>query len=84
VAAQMGAQIIKVKLPSDHIEQAKAREVYAKEDIAISTLSERVKHVVQSAFAGKRIVIFSGGVKKDGRLSGKAGRSQWNERYQKY
>ena len=30
----------------------------------IGTLAERVRHVVQSAFNGKRIVIFSGGEAK--------------------
>ncbi len=65
IAAQMGANIIKVKLPSDHIEQDAARKVYEAEGIPISTLADRVRHVVQSAFAGRRIVIFSGGGKAD-------------------
>ncbi|MFC1663068.1 class I fructose-bisphosphate aldolase [Patescibacteria group bacterium] len=64
LAAQMGAHIIKVKLPTDHLEQKKAKEVYEKENVPISTQADRVRHVVQSAFAGKRIVIFSGGGKK--------------------
>ena len=61
IAAQLGAHIIKVKLPTDHIEQDAAREVYEAEAIPIATLADRVKHVVQAAFAGRRIVIFSGG-----------------------
>ncbi|MFQ5840408.1 MAG: class I fructose-bisphosphate aldolase [Candidatus Methylomirabilales bacterium] len=65
IAAQLGAHIIKVKLPSEEIEQAAARKVYEQEKIPISTLAERVRHVVQSAFDGRRIVIFSGGVKAD-------------------
>ena len=64
IAAQLGAHVIKVKLPSDHIEQDAARKVYEKEGIPISTLAERVKHVIQSSFDGRRIVIFSGGGKK--------------------
>lgn len=64
IAAQMGAHIIKVKLPSDHLEQDAAKKVYQSTGVNISTLSDRVKHVVQSAFDGKRIVIFSGGGKK--------------------
>lgn len=64
IAAQMGAHIIKVKLPSDHLEQAAAKKVYESTGVNISTLADRVKHVVQSAFNGKRIVIFSGGGKK--------------------
>jgi class I fructose-bisphosphate aldolase len=63
IACQMGAHVVKVKLPAEHIEQDAARKVYESQKIAIKTPAERVKHVVQSAFAGKRIVIFSGGSK---------------------
>lgn len=65
IAAQLGAHIIKVKLPSAHLEQAAAKKVYESEQIPIKTLAERVKHVVQSAFDGQRIVIFSGGAKSE-------------------
>ncbi len=61
IAAQLGAHIIKVKLPSAHIEQDAARKVYEEQKISITTQADRVKHVVQSAFAGRRILIFSGG-----------------------
>lgn len=61
IAAQLGAHIIKVKLPSAHIEQDAARKVYEQQQIPINTLTERVHHVVQCAFNGRRIVIFSGG-----------------------
>jgi len=64
IAAQLGAHIIKVKLPTDHIEQAAAKKVYEAQQIPIKTLAERVRHVVQSAFNGRRIVIFSGGAKE--------------------
>ncbi len=64
IAAQLGAHIIKVKPPTDHLEQKEARKVYEKEKIPIGTLAERVRHVVQSAFNGRRIVIFSGGAAK--------------------
>lgn len=64
IAAQLGAHIIKVKPPTGHIEQDEARKVYEAEGIPIATLEERVRHVVQSAFAGRRIVIFSGGAAK--------------------
>jgi len=63
IAAQLGAHIIKVKVPTDHIEQAAAKKVYESEKIPISTPAERIRHVVQSAFDGRRIVIFSGGAK---------------------
>jgi class I fructose-bisphosphate aldolase len=65
IGCQLGANIVKVKLPSDHIEQDAARKVYEKEGIPIGTMAQRVRHVVQCAFNGKRIVIFSGGAKKD-------------------
>ena len=64
IAAQLGAHIIKVKPPTDHIEQDEARKVYEKQKIPIGSLAERVQHVVQSAFGGRRIVIFSGGAAK--------------------
>jgi fructose-bisphosphate aldolase, class I len=65
MAALLGAHIIKVKLPTAHLEQAEAKKVYEKEKIDGSTLAKRVAHVVQSSFAGKRIVVFSGGPAKD-------------------
>ena len=61
IAAQLGAHIIKVKLPSDHIEQAAARKVYDDQQIPIATQAERVRHVLECGFAGRRVVIFSGG-----------------------
>jgi fructose-bisphosphate aldolase, class I len=61
IAAQMGANIIKVKLPSTHVELPEAQKAYQKYEIPISTLPDRVRHVVQSSFDGRRIVIFSGG-----------------------
>jgi class I fructose-bisphosphate aldolase len=63
IAAQLGAHVIKVKLPTDHLEQAAAKKVYESEKVPIKTLAERVRHVVQSSFNGRRIVIFSGGAK---------------------
>ena len=50
-----------MKLPTGYIEQEAARKVYAKEQVPIATLSDRVRHVVQNAFDERRIVIFSGG-----------------------
>ena len=61
IAAQLGAHIIKVKLPTAHIEQEAARKVYEDTKIPIATATERVRHRVDCAFAGRRIVIFSGG-----------------------
>jgi class I fructose-bisphosphate aldolase len=61
IAAQLGAHIIKVKLPSAHIEQEAARKVFEARKIPIATGAERVRHMVDCAFAGRRVVIFSGG-----------------------
>lgn len=65
LAAQLGAHIIKVKPPTAHLEQEAAKKVYLAEGIPIATLSERVRHVVQSAYNGRRMVVFSGGEAKD-------------------
>jgi len=62
MAALAGAHIIKVKLPTDHIEQADAKKAY--ENFDASTQAKRVAHVVKSSFAGRRIVVFSGGAAK--------------------
>jgi len=64
IAAQMGSHIIKVKPPKDLVEHPEAKKVYEKYQIPTKTLAERVRHVVQSAFNGRRIVIFSGGEAK--------------------
>src|SRR5512147_1485378 len=64
MAALLGTHIIKVKLPTDYVEQGEAKKVYEKEGIDISTQAARVKHVMQAAFNGKRLVVFSGGAMK--------------------
>lgn len=61
MAALMGAHIIKVKPPTEHLSQEAARKVYEKERIPRATLAERVAHVMQAAFNGRRLVVFSGG-----------------------
>ena len=62
MAALLGAHIIKVKLPSNHIEQADAKKAYEGKDW--SAQADRVRHVVQASFNGRRIVVFSGGAAK--------------------
>ena len=64
ISAQLGAHVIKIKAPKDYIEQAEAKKVFEKYAIPTKTLADRVRHCVQSAFNGKRIVIFSGGETK--------------------
>lgn len=63
LAVELGAHIIKVKLPGEHIEVEAARSAYGGR--SWSDPAERVRHVVQSAFAGRRIILFSGGAFKD-------------------
>ena len=65
MAALLGAHIIKVKLPTAHIESAEAKKVYSQSKVDFSTLTARIKHVVQSCFDGRRMVVFSGGATKD-------------------
>lgn len=64
VAAQLGAHILKLKPSTTHIEHDDARKVYERYQIPIETLADRTRHVIQSAFGGRRIVIFSGGPAK--------------------
>jgi len=65
MAALVGAHIIKVKPPTSHIELDEAKKVYEAQNIPIGKLSERIRHVVQSCFQGRRLVVFSGGTSKD-------------------
>ena len=62
IACELGAHIVKVKPPSAHVEQDEARKYYEK--VPKETLADRIKHVVQASFNGRRIVIFSGGPAK--------------------
>jgi class I fructose-bisphosphate aldolase len=61
IAAQLGANIIKVKPPTAAIEQPEAKKAYDAAKVQLEPLSARVKHIIQAAFDGRRIVIFSGG-----------------------
>jgi len=62
VACQLGAHVVKVKPPTDVVFQKAAKKSY--ENVPVGTLAERIQHIVQAAFNGKRIVIFSGGAAK--------------------
>ena len=78
LAASSGAHIIKVKPPSKHIfyaeeigegdkkkpRDADTAKAYAGGNWEESTLAQRAAHVIQAAFNGQRIVIFSGGPAK--------------------
>ncbi len=64
MAALLGANIIKVKLPSDHLGNKDSKKVYEEKKIPIATMPDRVRHIMQCCFDGKRIVVFSGGAAK--------------------
>ena len=64
MAALLGAHIIKVKPPTDELGLGEAKKVYEAESIAIKTLEQRISHVKQTTFGGRRLVIFSGGAAK--------------------
>ena len=64
MACLLGAHVIKVKLPADHIMQDEAKKVFEENNIDVSTQAARVKEVVRSCFNGRRIVVFSGGSAK--------------------
>ncbi len=64
MAALLGAHIIKIKPPTNHIEQPEAQKIYQQQNIKIDKLSDRVAHIMQSAFDSKRLVVFSGGSAK--------------------
>lgn len=61
IAALIGAHIIKVKPPTPALENLDAIKVYDKMKIPLATMKERIEHVVQACFNGRRIVVFSGG-----------------------
>jgi class I fructose-bisphosphate aldolase len=64
IAALLGAHVIKVKLSTDHLMLPEAKKVYEAQKIDVASQAQRVAHCMQAAFAGRRIVVFSGGAKK--------------------
>jgi len=64
IAALLGSHIIKTKLSTNHLMLPEAKKVYEAEGIDVSTQAARVRHCCESAFAGRRIMVFSGGAKK--------------------
>ncbi len=64
IACLLGAHIVKVKVPTDHIEKETDRLALMAAGISYETLKDRIQYVVKSCFNGRRPVIFSGGVKK--------------------
>jgi class I fructose-bisphosphate aldolase len=64
IASLLGAHIVKVKLPTEHVSQSEAKKVYDSQKIDVATQEARVRHVVQACLGGRRIVVFSGGASK--------------------
>ncbi|KAF0677430.1 class I fructose-bisphosphate aldolase [Profundibacterium mesophilum] len=64
IAALLGAHIIKIKLSTDHLELKEAKKVFQEQKIDVSTQAARVAECMRSSFAGRRLVVFSGGAKK--------------------
>lgn len=65
IACQLGAHIVKVKPPTAHIETEHGTKVITQTGLAVKSLKDRIAYVRQACFAGKRIVIFSGGEATD-------------------
>jgi class I fructose-bisphosphate aldolase len=63
IAANLGANIIKVKPPTNVVELDKNKKPLEGKDF--STLAKRIAHVRNACFNGKRVVVFSGGEAKD-------------------
>ena len=64
MATLLGANIIKVKLPSDFLGNKDSKKVYEEKKIPIATQADRVRHIMQCCYDNKRIVVFSGGAAK--------------------
>jgi class I fructose-bisphosphate aldolase len=65
LAAQMGAHILYLKLPTERVEHEDTRMLYEKHGVKLGTLEDRIRHVLQGAFQSRRIVLFSGGPRGD-------------------
>jgi class I fructose-bisphosphate aldolase len=65
MSALLGANIIKVKLPSEFLEEDPTKAAFENNKISIGSLKERVAHIKKVVFEGKRLVVFSGGDAKD-------------------
>jgi class I fructose-bisphosphate aldolase len=61
LAAELGAHIIKVKPPTAMIAEPEAIPAYAAGGVDWSSLKQRISHVMQAGFDGRRLVVFSGG-----------------------
>lgn len=65
IAVQLGAHIVKVKLPTERVARSANRAAYAASGVDYATPVNRVAHIMQAALAGRRLVVFSGGPARD-------------------
>lgn len=65
IACQLGAHIVKVKIPTAHLEMPAAKDLYERH-VDGTTQKARIEHIMRSCFNGRRLVIFSGGEAKEG------------------
>jgi len=61
IAAMTGAHIIKVKPPTEAIFLDAAKKTYQTYTVDVADAAARIAHIVQACFAGRRLVVFSGG-----------------------
>ena len=64
MACLAGAHIVKIKLPDSALYLKEAEKAFKDGKIAVETQTDRVREVVRSCFAGRRVVVFSGGAAK--------------------
>jgi len=64
IAALLGANIIKLKPPTNFIEKDEVKKIYQNTGVKTESLSDRIKHVMKAIMNHKRLVVFSGGGKK--------------------
>jgi class I fructose-bisphosphate aldolase len=64
MATLLGAHIIKVKPPIARLAKEENKKAYEKNNIEFDTLEKRIAIVKRSCFAGRRLVVFSGGEAK--------------------
>lgn len=65
MACLAGAHIVKVNLPHNFITRTDSQDLY--KNVKKDTPSERIQHIMDCCFKGRRAVIFSGGAAKETR-----------------
>ena len=65
MACLLGANIVKVKPPTDHLSLPSAKAQYEKHEVPRASLRMRVEHIMEACFNKRRLVVFSGGDAKD-------------------